>query len=179
MWNSKCKCDQGKAILDGLELRVNKIIYKDICIKVHGLWGCGFVCPSVSLSILRSVIVANAFSSNLKTHKSHIFTMIAPWGVAKLSTSPKVTIFPAPVPYYFISDQCLKGDRWTTLFLRNSIVAIDLQSLRTHKIWNILRGETYVSINLLASTHLLLSEFNYIKFLLAKGLANFRILFYK
>ena len=30
--------------------------------------------------------------------------------VAKLSTSPKVTIFPPPVPYYFILDQCLKGD---------------------------------------------------------------------
>ena len=37
--------------------------------------------------------------------------MIAPRGVAKLSTSPKVTIFPPPLPYYFISDQCLKGDR--------------------------------------------------------------------
>ena len=124
--NSKCKCDQGKTILDGIEFRVNKIIYEDICIKVHGLWGCGFVCLSVSLSILRSVIVANAFSSNLKTHKSQIFPMIAPRGVARLSTSLKVIIFPAPVPYYFISDQCLKGDHWTTLFLRNSLVAVDL-----------------------------------------------------
>ena len=32
-----CKCDQGKAILDGLEFRVSKIIYKDIYIKVYGL----------------------------------------------------------------------------------------------------------------------------------------------
>ena len=52
--------------------------------------------------------------------------MVVPRGVAELSTSPKVTIFPQPVTYYFISDQCLKGDRWTTLFLRNSIVAMDL-----------------------------------------------------
>ena len=124
--NSKCKCDQGKAILDGIELRVSKIWYEDICIKVHGLWGWGFVCQSVSLSILRSVIFANAFSSDLKTHKSQIFPMIAPRGVAKQSISGKVTIFPLPVPYYFISDQCLKGDRWSTLFLRNSIVAMDL-----------------------------------------------------
>ena len=124
--NSICKCDQGKAILDGVEFRVSKIWYEDICIKVHGHWGWGFVCQSVSLSILRSVIVANAFSSNLKTHKSQFFPMIAPQGVAKQSTSPKVTIFPLIVPYYFISDQCLKGDCWSTLFLRNSIVAMDL-----------------------------------------------------
>ena len=32
-----CKCDQGKAILDGVEFRVSKIMYKDICIKEHGL----------------------------------------------------------------------------------------------------------------------------------------------
>ena len=32
----KCKCDQRKAILDGIEFQVNKMIYKDICIKVHG-----------------------------------------------------------------------------------------------------------------------------------------------
>ena len=124
--NSKCKCDQGKAILDWIEFRVTKMIYKDICIKVHGLWGWGFVCPTVSLSILRSVIVANALFSALKTPKSQIFSMIAPQGVAKLSTSPKVTIFLPLVPYYFISDQCLKGDRWTTLFLRNLTVAMDL-----------------------------------------------------
>ena len=124
--NSKRKYDQGKTILDGIEFRVSKIIYKDICIKVHGLWGWDFVSPSVSPSISRSTIVANASSSDLKTHKSHIFPMIAPQGVAKLSTSPKVTIFPPPVPYCFILDQCLKGDRWTTLFSRNSIVALDL-----------------------------------------------------
>ena len=29
--------DQGKAILDGIEFRVRKIIYKDIFIKVYGL----------------------------------------------------------------------------------------------------------------------------------------------
>ena len=100
-----------KAILDGIEFWASKIIYKDICIKVHGLWGWGFVCPSVSRSILRSAIVANAFYSDLKTRKSQIFPMIAPRRGAKLSTSPKVTIFTPPVTYYFISDQCLKGDR--------------------------------------------------------------------
>ena len=73
--NSKGKCDQGNTILDGVEFRVSKIIYEDICIKVHGLLGWGFVCPSVSLAILRSAIVANAFSSDIKTHKSKIF----PW----------------------------------------------------------------------------------------------------
>ena len=70
---------------------------------------------------LRSSIVANAFFSNLKTHKSQIFPMAAPRGVAKISTSTKVTIFLPLVTYYFISDQYLKGDLWTTLFLRNSI----------------------------------------------------------
>ena len=113
--NSKCKCDQGKAISDGIELRASKIIYKDICIKVQGLWGWGFVCPSVSLSILMSAIVANAFSNDLMTHKKQIFLVIAHRGVAKLSTSPKVTLLPPPVSYYLISDQCLKGNRWTTL----------------------------------------------------------------
>ena len=111
---------------NGIEQRVSKIIYKDICTKVHELWGWGFVCPSVSLSLLRYAIFANAFSSYLKTHKGQVFHMIAPQGDANLSTSPKVTIFPPPVPYYFISDQCLKGDRSGTLFLRNSIVAMDL-----------------------------------------------------
>ena len=139
----------------------------------------GLLCPSVSLSLLRYAIFANAFSSYLKTHKGQVFHMIAPQGDANLSTSPKVIIFPPPVPYYFISDQCLKGNRWTTLPLRNSIVAMDLQSLRTHKPWNILRGETYVSIHLLASTHLLLYRFNYLKLLQAQSLANFRILFSK
>ena len=57
--------------------------------------------------------------------------MIALTGVAKLSTSPKVTIFSSPVPYPFISDQVIgdlsdkKGDRWA-----NSIVAMDLQNLK-------------------------------------------------
>ena len=124
--NSECKCDQEKAILDGIEARVSKIILKGICIKVHGLWGWGFVCLSVSLSIVRSAIVANVFFSNLKTHKSQIFPMAAPRGVAKISTSTKVTIFLPLVTYYFISDQYLKGDLWTTLFLRNSIVAMNL-----------------------------------------------------
>ena len=71
--NSKCKCDQGKAVLDGIEFPVSKIIYKDICIKVHGLWSWDLAYPSVSLSILRSAIAANPFSSNPKTHKSLIF----------------------------------------------------------------------------------------------------------
>ena len=65
----------------------------------------------MSLSISRCTIAANAFSSDLKTHKSQTFPMIAPRGIAKLSTSPKVTIFLPPVPYYFIPDQCLKGNR--------------------------------------------------------------------
>ena len=87
--NSNGKCDKGKAILDGIEFPVRKIIYKDICIKAFGLWGWGFVCPSVSLSTWRSAIVANAVLSDLKTHKSQILLMIAPRGVTKLSTSPK------------------------------------------------------------------------------------------
>ena len=68
----------------------------------------------MSVSVIQhlkgSAIVANAFPRNLKTHKKQIFPMTAPRGVAKLSTSPKETIFPPPVPYYFISNQCLKGD---------------------------------------------------------------------
>ena len=107
--NSKCKCDQEKAVLDGIGFRFSKIIYNDICINVQGLWGWGFVCLQVSLNFLRSAIVANAFSSNLKMHKSQIFAMIAPQGVAKLSTSPKVTILPPLVPYYFILDL---AERW-------------------------------------------------------------------
>ena len=130
----KRKCDQRKAILDWIDIRVSKIIYKDICVKIHGLWGWDFVCPSLSLSILRSAIVANVFSSDLKTHKRQIFPMIAPQGVNKLSTSPKVTIFLPPLRYYFISDQCLKGDRWTTLFLRNLIVAMDITGCHSYVI---------------------------------------------
>ena len=65
----------------------------------------------MSLSISRCTIAANAFSSDLKTHKSQTFPMKAPRRVAKLSISPNVTIFPPPVPHYFISDHCLKGDR--------------------------------------------------------------------
>ena len=34
-----CKRDQGKVILDGIEFLVRKIIHKDFCLKVHGLWG--------------------------------------------------------------------------------------------------------------------------------------------
>ena len=45
--------------------------------------------------------------SNVKAHKSQTLPMIAPRGVAKLSTSPKGSILPPPVPYYFISDQAL------------------------------------------------------------------------
>ena len=96
--NSKCKCDQGKAILDGIEFRVSKIIYKDICRKVHRLWGWSLLCTLMSVSILRCTITANAFYSNLKMYKSQTFPMIAPRGVAKLSTSPKVTIFAPPAP---------------------------------------------------------------------------------
>ena len=81
-----CKRDQGKVILDGIEFLVRKIIHKDFCLKVHGLWGWGLACVSVSISILRSTIVANAFSIDLETHKSQNFPMIAPRGVPKLST---------------------------------------------------------------------------------------------
>ena len=76
--------------------------------------------------VRQCIIVANAFSSDLNTHKSYIYPMIAPLEVAKLSTSCKVTIFHPPVSYYFISGHCLKGDRLTILFLKNSIVTMDL-----------------------------------------------------
>ena len=72
--------------------------------KIHGIWGWAFVCRSVSFSMVRLAIVTNAFSRDLKTHKSQFFPMIAPRGIAKLRTSCKVTIFPPPVPHYFISD---------------------------------------------------------------------------
>ena len=108
LWdNSKCKCDQGKATLERI-ISVSKIIYKEIYIKVHGLRGWALVCASVSLGILRSTVAANACSSNLETHTTQNFPMIAPRSVAKLSISPKVTIFPPPVPYPFISYHCLK-----------------------------------------------------------------------
>ena len=61
--------------------------------NITWIWGWDFVCPSVSLSILRSTFVTNAFSSDLKTHKSHIFPMIAPRGVAKNHLQPPKTIF--------------------------------------------------------------------------------------
>ena len=119
------------------------------------------VCASLSLTALsRSSIVVNAFSIDLEIPKSENFHKVAPRGVAKLSTSPEVTIFPPPVPYPFISDPCLKGERWTTLFLRNSAVAMIYKIFKSIKgerrIHKISRGETYVSINLLASTHLLI-----------------------
>ena len=68
-----CKCDEGKANLDGIEFRVNKIMCKEVCIKEYRLWGWGLVCALMSLSILRCTIAANAFSSDLETHKSHNF----------------------------------------------------------------------------------------------------------
>ena len=68
------------------------------------------MCVSVT-HILRSTIVGNAFSSDLETHKSQNFSMVAPQVVAKLSTSLEVTIFPSMVPYPFITNQCLKDDR--------------------------------------------------------------------
>ena len=71
----------------------------------------GLSISAVSRSILKFAIVAYGFPSNLTTHKSLIFTIIAPRGVAKLETSPNLTIFPSPVSYYLISDQCLKGNR--------------------------------------------------------------------
>ena len=172
--NSKCKCDQGKAILDGIEFRVSKIIHKDICIKVHELCGWGLLCASMSFSILRCTIATNAFSSDLKTHKSQTFLMIVPRGIAKLSTSPKVTIFPPPVPYYFISDKRLKGDGWTTLFLRNSMVAMVCKVFEPIKL-EIFWEEAYVSIKFLTKTHLLLYRFKYIKLLQAQSLTVFEM----
>ena len=68
-----CKCDQGKANLDGIEFWVSKIIYKDICIKEHGLWGWDLVCAPMSINILKYTIAANAFSSDLETNKSQSF----------------------------------------------------------------------------------------------------------
>ena len=103
--NSNCKCDQGKAISDVIEFWVSKMIYRDTDIKVYGLWGWSLVYASVSLTMLRSTFVVNAFSSDLETHKTQNFSMVTRRGVAKLSTSPKVTIFYPPVPYPFISDQ--------------------------------------------------------------------------
>ena len=52
---------------------------------------------------------------------------------------------------------------------------MDLQGLRTDKTCNISRGETYVSINFLASTHLLLYIFKYIKLLQAQSIGVFEI----
>ena len=46
----------------------------------------GLVCVSVSRSILKSTITTNGFSSNIENSKSQNFAMIAPRGVAKLST---------------------------------------------------------------------------------------------
>ena len=46
--------------------------------------------------------------SAIHKSRSRNFQLVAPRGVAKLSTSPVVTIFPPPVPYPFISDQCLE-----------------------------------------------------------------------
>ena len=34
-------CDQGKVVSDGIKFPVSRIIYTDICIKVHGIWGWG------------------------------------------------------------------------------------------------------------------------------------------
>ena len=164
-------------ILDEIEFWVSEIIYKDVYIKIYGLWVWGSVCASVSQAISRSTIVGNAFSSHVETHKSQNVPMVAPWEIAKLSASLEATIFPPPVPYPFISDQCLKYDRWTTLLLRNSIVAMDFQNLQTQKIWIVLRGETYLSLNLLASTYLLLNRCKCIKLSQAKILENFIILF--
>ena len=70
--NSKCKSDQGKAILDAIEFRVSKMIYKEICIKEHGLWGWDLVYTSMLLNIVRCTIASNAFSSDLETIKSKI-----------------------------------------------------------------------------------------------------------
>ena len=164
-------------ILDEIEFWVSEIIYKDVYIKIYGLWVWGLACASVSQAISRSTIVGNAFSSHLETHKSQSVPMVAPWEIAKLSASLEATIFPPPVPYPFISYQCLKYDRWTTLLLRNSIVAMDFQNLQTQKIWIVLRGETYLSLNLLTSTYLLLYRCKCIKLSQAKILENFIILF--
>ena len=53
------------------------------------------------------------FHFHLETHESQNFPMVTPRGLAKLSISAEVTVFPTPLPYPhpFISDQCLKGDR--------------------------------------------------------------------
>ena len=59
----------------------------------------------MSVTMVSLTIVPNAFSSNLETHKSQNFPMVAHGGVAKLSTSPEVTIFPHryPIPSFQIT----------------------------------------------------------------------------
>ena len=77
---------------DEIEFRVSKILYEDIYIKVYEHWSGGLVCASVSLTNLKSAIVANAFSSDLETHKSQNFHMVAPRGVAKHFTSFQISV---------------------------------------------------------------------------------------
>ena len=73
-------------------LSVNLAKYKGVCIKVYGLWSWGLIYASVSLSILRSTI-AEMHYAEICNHKSQNFPMITTWRVAKLSTSPNMTIF--------------------------------------------------------------------------------------
>ena len=80
--------------------------------------------------------------------------------------------------------------RWITHTLINSLATFSFrgfevpkisrhfEKLRTHKIWNILRGETFLSVNLLASAYVLFYRFKYIKFFQEQSLSNFRILFF-
>ena len=77
---------------DEVEFRVSKILHEDIYIKVYGHWSGGLKCASLSLTILKSAIVANAFSSDLETHKSQNFHMVAPRGVAKHFTSFQISV---------------------------------------------------------------------------------------
>ena len=58
----------------------------------------------LTLSLLRCTFAANVFSNDLETHDSKNFAMVAPRGVAKQRTLPKVTILPTPISYPFLSD---------------------------------------------------------------------------
>ena len=88
-----------KAILDGIEFWVSKIIYKGLRIKEHRIWGWGLIFTSKSLCVLRCTIASNEFSSDLETHKRQIYP-IRGWK----KVPPKVNFFsflPVPYPLYF------------------------------------------------------------------------------
>ena len=58
----------------------------------------------LTLSLLRRTFAAKTFSNDLETHDSKNFPMVAPRGVAKQRTLPKVTILPTTIYYPFLPD---------------------------------------------------------------------------